>query len=481
MNEGRLSLRYKVKIISFYCLIVLTLLSWISLSIFFAFWILSFGRNNGHFLIVMALLPVLYAVFAVAVFLRYKPYKTKGISVTKHNAPKLFELIESTASKIGFNGCIEDVILTPGSSVAVTFDPNLFNFIFCARLKLQIGVTLCRVLSKDELRAVIGHEIVHFAQPQTKYKAYLARISNLSSRLRLNGVFGSREDFNPAFLGFHALPALVFCYCYNHIFKAIFDVNSSDYRMITADIELEADRISAEAFGIENMLSALCKSDALSDRLILYKALILPYISGLGYRCDDFWKTFEASEPLFNSLDGLKLEANHRLIGLNRAQFDLSECIFDLRLDALERSKTKASNVSEGPSIDVIPDSIVIKFDKFLCRKYGQTEGVKIGNIRYNELIGNLQKGIFADIHSMDEAFIVVKDLFEEMQANKSDVIQTVLPEYEHPSCNVVPQPIVRQASEIIYTSDIGHCPVCGGEIDDDTKICPHCHEIILE
>lgn len=481
MNDSRLSRKYKTKIISFYCLIVLTLLCWIGLSLLFAFWILSFGSSNGR-LLILAFLPVLYALFAVFVFIQYKPHKTKGVSVTKQTAPELFELIESTANKVGFNGCIEDIILTPGCSVAVSYNPNLRNFIFDSKAKLQIGVTLCHVLSKDELMAVIGHELAHFIQPQTKYKAYLARVANPSSMLGQRGMFGSNEDFNPAFLGFHAWPARVFCYCFNQIFEAIFDVNSSDYLVISADMELEADRISAEAFGAENMLSALCKSSGLSDRLVLYKVLILPYLSSLGYRCDGYWNTFEASLPLFKAIDGLDIKSEHRLLSLNRVQFDLSECILALRLDALGKmSAGITAKKSEIPSLGMIPMSVIIKMDNFLCRKYGQIDGLKIGYIRYEEIIDNLQKGIFSDIHSMNEAFCVVNELFEEMQSEKSGTTQTVLPEYEHPSCNVLPQPFIRQTSELVYSSEIGCCPVCGSKIDDAVKVCPHCHEIISE
>lgn len=481
MKDSRLSRKYRNKIIWFYCLIILTLLGWIGLSVLFAFLILSFGGNNGRTL-ALALFPVLYALFAVFIFLRYKPQKAKGMSVTKQTAPDLFELIESTAKEVGYEGCIEDVILTPGSSVAVSYNPNLFNLILDSRAKLQIGVTLCHVLSKEELKAVIGHELAHFTQPQTKYKAYLARISNLSSRLGKNGVFGSKEDFNVAFLGFYALPARVLCYCFNHIFEIIFNVNSSDYLEISADMELEADKISAEAFGSEVMLSALCKSSGLSDRLILYKVLILPYLSSLGFRCNGYWKTFKATETLFKSIDGLDIDTTHRLCDLNRTQFDLSECILALRLDALEKKcEGKAPVNSAIPSIEMIPESIIIKMDKLLCGKYGQTEGFIIGKIRYEEIIDNLHKGIFANIHTMSEAFIVVKGLFEEMQNDNSGLTQTVMPEYEHPSCNVLPLPVIRPASEIIYSSDIGHCPVCGCEINDDTKVCPHCHEVISE
>lgn len=482
MNESGLSGKYKVKIVGFYCLMVLLLLGWIGLSVLFAFWILSFGGSDGR-LYVWALLPVLYALFAIVVFLTYKPYRAKGVSVTCHTTPLLFELIESSAKRVGFDGHIEEVILTPGISVSVYDEPNIFNLFFDSKAKLYIGVSLCNVLSIDELCAVIGHELAHFAQPQTKYKAYLAKISNIASKLGRNGVFGSEEDFNPAFLGFRAWPALFFCRCFNYAFETIFDVNSSDYLEVTAYMEMDADKVSSHAFGSDKMRSALCKSSAISDRLILYKRLILPYLSSLGYRCDGFWKTFESTSSLFMAIDGLVISDNQLLLGLNRTKFDTSECILALRLEALENltSGSVIHNIASNPSIDVIPDAIISKMDGFLCRKYGQSTGVKVGRIRYHEIINNLQNGLFAETHSMNEAFIVVNRLFEEIRENKSNVSQTILPESVLPPCDVYPQLVIRQASEVIYSSDLEHCPVCGHAVSNDTKVCPHCHEIISE
>ena len=183
------------------------------------------------------------------------------------------------------------------------------------------------------------------------------------------------------------------------------------------------------------------------------------------------------------AIDGLEISDNQPLLGLNRTQFDLSECVLALRLEALENlsSESVLHNMASTPSIDVMPDTIVRKMDNFLCRKYGQTTGIKVDRIRYYEIINSLRNGLFADVHSMNEAFAVVKELFEEMQADKSGISQTFMPESEMPSCDVVPQPIIRQASEVIYSSDIEHCPVCGHEVSSDTKVCPHCHEIISE
>lgn len=480
MKECGLSSKHKVKIISYFSLTILILLLCIVLSILCALWILSFGSDGR--LYILAILPVLYALSAIVIFFTYKSYRTNGILVTKHIAPQLFELIENSAKKVGFDGHIEDVILTPGISVRVYYSPNLLNFFFSSTAKLYIGVSICNVLSKEELCAVISHELAHLSQPQTKYKAYLARISNITSRLGRNGVVDSNGENNrTVFLGLYALPARFFSFCFNKIFEAIFDESLSDYLKVTAEMELEADMVAARAFGAEKMLSALCKSSGVSDRLSLYKHLILPYLSCLGYRCNGFWRTFEATYPLFMAIDGMKISNNKPLFGLNRTYFDLSERILAMRLEALENlsADLDCHNTVSTPSIDAIPAVLVSKMDDFLCRKYGQTKGIKIYQLRYYEILRDLRSEIFEEIHSMKEAFAVVKKLFEEIQKNQAGEIQTFMPEYEKPPNEVFQYTVIRQPTELIYSCDIEHCPVCGYKISIDTEVCPQCHEKI--
>lgn len=478
--NNRLSSKYRIKIVSFYCLMVLILMGWVGLSLIFAFWILSFSHDDWR-LLILALFPIFYAIFAIIVFTTYKPHRSRGITVTKEDAPQLFDLIAGVTGKMDYQGEIDKVILTPGMSVSVSFDPNISNFMFGSKANLFVGVSLCRVLSKDELSAVIAHELAHFSQPQTKYKAYLARISNIASRLGRNGVFASDNEFNPFIFGLYALPARLFCRVFSYLFESIFDINSADYLAVSAEMELEADKISAQAFGRDSMLSALCKTYGTSCRLTLYKQLVLPYISSYGYRCNGFWDTFEATSSLYYGIDNLVISNNKPLLDFKRIHFDLSECIFALRLDALEKIPSDMKGPSwDRTSLDIIPSDIQMQMDKFLCRKYDQTSGLPIGKVRLKELVDELRAGLFYDVHSMPEAFILLNKLLE---AKTEEVVTTqeIMPEYAQPSFDVLPQPVIRQASEVIYSSSIDQCPVCGHVISEDTKICPHCHEIISE
>ena len=478
--NNRLTPKYRRKIVSFYCLMILILVGWVGLSILFMLWISSLSHYSFQ-LLILALLPIFYALFAVIVFFAYTPHRSRGITVTNKEAPQLLDLIADVTKKVGYQGEIEKVVLTPGISVSVSFDPNVSNLIFGSKANLFIGVSLCRILSKDELSAVIAHELAHFSQPQTNYKGYLARISNIASLLGRNGLLNSNDDFSPKSMGLYALPARLFCSAFSYLFETIFNINSADYREISVEMELEADRISAQAFGRNNMLSALCKSYGTLCRLKLYKSLVLPYISCHGYCCDGFWNTFEATSSLYNGIDNLDISDEKPLLNLKRIHLDRSENILALRLDTLEKMQSDETEPTEfRASMDVIPSDIQMRMDRYLCHKYGQTSGVPIGKVRLNELVEELRTGLFQGIHSMREAFILTRQLLKDIP-NVAVPKPEIMPEYAHPSYDVLPKPVIRQASEVIYTSSIDLCPVCGHTINEDTKICPHCHEIISE
>lgn len=481
MSNDKLGRKYRIRIIWFYSVVILLLIGWVGLSFAFAYWIISL-RSENFKLLLLAIITVVYALSAVIVFLAYRPHKSHGIPVSQETAPQLFAIITHVAAKVGYKGKIEEVVLTPGMSVSVNVDSNFSNFIFDSKAKLYIGVLVCRFLSKQELSAVVAHELAHFSQPKTKYKAYLSRIANISSRLGKDGIFSPADGLNANLWGFYAWPARLFRYVFRHLFEAVFDVNSADYIEVTADMELEADKISVQAIGSGDMLSALCKSYAISNRLVVYKSLILPYLSGCGYCCDGYWRTFERAYPLFEKIDKLDIRTEEPLLDLRQTHFDMSECIFALRLDSLQQmcDRTIYPTPKEAAS-NVIPASVQHKMDAFLCRKYGQDTGIPVGKVRMKEIIEDLSAGIFAGVNSMREAFLLLDELLSDSRQSEGESTPIIMPEYACPSYDVLPRPVIKQASDEIYSSAIDTCPVCGGEINEDTKICPHCHEIISE
>jgi Zn-dependent protease with chaperone function len=108
-----------------------------------------------------------------------------GKTVTRVQAPQLWREVEATALRLG--------ALQPDNLV-VGLDPNFFVTeigVICldGRLNgrtLYCSLPLCRILSKEELTSVIGHELGHFKGQDTKfskrfYPIYRGTVSSLTA------------------------------------------------------------------------------------------------------------------------------------------------------------------------------------------------------------------------------------------------------------------------------------------------------------
>ncbi|MGM9845878.1 MAG: M48 family metallopeptidase [Muribaculaceae bacterium] len=422
-------------------------ISWIVLAVLLAYCLHVFFSNYSK-IYVFALLPILCVGIAIVVILAYRPHTSRGIAVTKSSAPLLFDLIDDVAELTGCGSDIDKVILTPGMSVSVGFDTNIYNFFHSPKPNLFVGVSLCNVLSKNELAAVIAHELAHFAQPQAKQKAYLAHISNITASIGQNGIFAAKGEFGSLMSHIYSWPARLFCKAFSFIFDLIFAFSAADYKVVSANMELDADRVSAKAFGRDVMLSALCKSYVCACRLSLYKSAVLPFLSGNGYRCDGFWNTFVAAGSLFKSIDGMDVNIDAPLLHINSGNINPSHSIIALRLDALQNMSIDAVRQSaDTAALDIIPSGIQTRMDRYLCGKYNQTSGLPIGRVRLSELLEQLRVGLFNDVCSMTEALTLVRDILSDNQQEPVHA-QILMPGHMQSPCDIVPHPIVFQPSD---------------------------------
>jgi Zn-dependent protease with chaperone function len=94
--------------------------------------------------------------------------KVIGITVSQEQAPELWQQVKDVANRLG--------ALNP-DQIVLGLDPNFFVTeanVLCIDGKLSgrslyCSLPLCRILSQDELSAVIGHELGHFKGFDTKF------------------------------------------------------------------------------------------------------------------------------------------------------------------------------------------------------------------------------------------------------------------------------------------------------------------------
>lgn len=181
--------RRKILLLQAFVVATLVLMVFFAMGLSFFFLNLSESYGNQGFF-VASLLPLLYCAVSFYIFFSYTAPKPKGITINKASAPDLIEYIENVIGHCGGNAKFGSIILTTGSSIYVYNEPSLANFLRPKPPTLVIGDSLMRFLSKEEFGAVLAHEIAHLEQPQTYYKAYLAKISNQSAKLAASGNSG---------------------------------------------------------------------------------------------------------------------------------------------------------------------------------------------------------------------------------------------------------------------------------------------------
>jgi Zn-dependent protease with chaperone function len=113
-------------------------------------------------------LVILSLVLGYGIFKGLKPYKPFGVELKqKEAAPKLVELIEEIAKKVGTK-TPNRIIFSPHTEIGVY---GVF------RRTLILGVPTLRYLNTNELKAILAHELGHFGHADTKIGVVIGTFS----------------------------------------------------------------------------------------------------------------------------------------------------------------------------------------------------------------------------------------------------------------------------------------------------------------
>ena len=117
-----------------------------------------------------------------------------AIPVGPAEAPRLWQLVDELAEQVG-TAAPAEIMLTTEANAAVTDNTRLLGLLPGHRC-LYLGVPLLAGLSLAELRALLGHELGHFAGRHTRltaliYRGYLA-MDGITENLRAPDVSGNR-------------------------------------------------------------------------------------------------------------------------------------------------------------------------------------------------------------------------------------------------------------------------------------------------
>ncbi len=234
----------------------------------------------------LAFYAIVTAMFSV---LKKAEFRIEGDRVAKEQQPALWAEVTAICQELG---------IPPPDSVVVGLEPSFFVTESEVTIReaqhagrtLYVSLSFCRLLTRSELRAIIGHEMAHFVGEDTLfskrffpvYRATYAALGRLS---------GDAGHFSIAVA---RLPALSFLGFFLEAF-ATSEKNLSRRR------ETEADAVGAKIAGVQALATALVKVHA-------YGAAWGEILHGVHYRNEEYRDVTNLVEPLVAKARGITLD-----------------------------------------------------------------------------------------------------------------------------------------------------------------------------
>jgi Zn-dependent protease with chaperone function len=175
-----------------------------------------------------------------------------AITITEEQAPELFKTIQNLCNEM-WAPTPKTIVLELGTNAFVT-DAKVVSFDgrYDSRT-LCLGTSLLRVLTKDEFRAIVAHELAHFTgndvvYSKLFYSVYRGTLTALNSMAMLGQVEGEGSMWA-------RIPLIVPMW----VLRIYFKVFSRIERSINRIREFRADSVGAKMSTTSSMASALVK------------------------------------------------------------------------------------------------------------------------------------------------------------------------------------------------------------------------------
>lgn len=232
------------------------------------------GASLNAFIAAKFLGPTLVVLFGSVIAamwkaMRQKPEPPPGMSLTPHQAPALWSLVEELAREVGTRRP-DEIRLTPEVNAAVMENSRLLGLIG-GRRHLLIGLPLLQTMTIAQLSSVLAHELGHYSRRHTRLGAVAYR-----GRLAIGGTISRLGPYNVAGWVFKG---------YAHLYVLI------DNAVVRRQ-EYEADQASVRVAGREAAAGALRELPALSAAWGFFFARYVEPGWENGYAPDDIFGGF---------------------------------------------------------------------------------------------------------------------------------------------------------------------------------------------
>ncbi|MCX7603707.1 MAG: M48 family metalloprotease [Bryobacteraceae bacterium] len=211
----------------------------------------SSGRIHGRLILLIgatAIAAVSQIIAASRGVVRQARAVVMGKLIRRSTQPRLYDFIEDTARRIGTEAPRNVVIGLDPSFFVTEADVQCFDGEVHGRT-LYVSAPLCRILTLEELKAVLAHELAHFHGEDTKfslrfYPIYRGCIDSLEAA----STVGEGSWFRSLLL----MPAL-------NMLAFFLECFSAAEKKISRERELAADAVAANVAGGRTFAIALVK------------------------------------------------------------------------------------------------------------------------------------------------------------------------------------------------------------------------------
>lgn len=213
-------------------------------------------------------LGVLILIFLLKfIFKAHKVDRTHLIEIKEQQEPELFSMIREIVHMVGTK-FPKKVYLSSDVNASVFYDSSFWSMFFPVRKNLLIGLGLVNSVTKQELKAILSHELGHFSQRTMKVGSYVYNVNQVI----FNMLFENESYENlverwsnvSGYISIFVAIAGKINQGIQWILRKLYVIVNKNYLGLSREMEFHADEIAASVTGYEPLKNSLLRM-ALAD------------------------------------------------------------------------------------------------------------------------------------------------------------------------------------------------------------------------
>lgn len=234
------------------------------------------------------------------------------VEISENQEKELFSMIKEIAEKIG-TSLPNKVYVNYEVGASAFYYSNFWSMFFPAKKNLMIGLGLVNSVTKEELKAIIAHELGHFSQRSMKIGSYIHQVNTIIHHMLYDDIIREKQiqswaNFSSLFSFFVPLTNKLF-QTIIWILKQVYIIVNKNYSKLSREMEFHADEIAISITGylpLQNSLLRMNFIEMCSDNVIEFYN---NHITN-GYQSKNLLKDHRALIHFFTTRENIKIVNN---------------------------------------------------------------------------------------------------------------------------------------------------------------------------